>query len=414
MRRKKRTTKTLPPLHPGEVLREEFLVPMKLSPYAVARACGVPRTRIERIAREELGITADTALRLGRHSALSRSSGQSSKSLRSRDDGGGDQASTWPDSRCVRQQHDNRRGDNQKAARNIQRCWSACRRRSRTTNTASASCLRRARTGATAPACWWRRIAGVGAGCPTLLRGGRRRIAAGADEVFARADLIVKVKEPLPQERKKLRRGQILFTYLHLAPDRAQTEALIASGSPPSPTRRSPPAGHAAAADADVGGRWPDGPACGRALPGEGERRARRLLGGVPGVPPADVVILGGGVAGTMPRIGVGLGARSRWSTAIPMLCGASRPVRRARAHRVLDPRRRRGALPARRPGDRYGAGPGRGGAEADQRGDREGDEARRRDRRRRHRSGRLRGDFAADHAFATRPTWCTRSCTIA
>jgi antitoxin HigA-1 len=67
MRRKKRTTKTLSPLHPGEVLREEFLVPMKLSPYAVARACGVPRTRIERIAREELGITADTALRLGRH-----------------------------------------------------------------------------------------------------------------------------------------------------------------------------------------------------------------------------------------------------------------------------------------------------------------------------------------------------------
>jgi addiction module HigA family antidote len=57
----------LPPLHPGEVLREEFLGPLKLSPYAVAKACGVPRTRIERIAREELGITADTALRLGRY-----------------------------------------------------------------------------------------------------------------------------------------------------------------------------------------------------------------------------------------------------------------------------------------------------------------------------------------------------------
>ena len=57
---------TLPPLHPGEVLREEFLVPLGLSAYAVAKACGVPRTRIERIAREELGITADTALRLGR------------------------------------------------------------------------------------------------------------------------------------------------------------------------------------------------------------------------------------------------------------------------------------------------------------------------------------------------------------
>jgi antitoxin HigA-1 len=56
----------LPPPHPGEVLREEFLKPMGLTPYAVAKACRVPRTRIERIAREELGISADTALRLGR------------------------------------------------------------------------------------------------------------------------------------------------------------------------------------------------------------------------------------------------------------------------------------------------------------------------------------------------------------
>ena len=55
---------TLPPMHPGEMLREEFLVPIGLTPYRVAKACGVPRTRIERIAREELGITADTALRL--------------------------------------------------------------------------------------------------------------------------------------------------------------------------------------------------------------------------------------------------------------------------------------------------------------------------------------------------------------
>ncbi len=53
-------------IHPGEVLREEFLLPMKLSAYAVARACGVPRTRIERLAREETPITADTALRLAK------------------------------------------------------------------------------------------------------------------------------------------------------------------------------------------------------------------------------------------------------------------------------------------------------------------------------------------------------------
>jgi addiction module HigA family antidote len=61
---------TLPPLHPGEVLREEFLNPMGLTPYAVAKACGVPRTRLERIVREELGISADTALRLGRFFAI--------------------------------------------------------------------------------------------------------------------------------------------------------------------------------------------------------------------------------------------------------------------------------------------------------------------------------------------------------
>jgi len=59
--------KRLPPVHPGEVLREEFLVPLRLTPYAVAKACGVPRTRIERLAREETPVTADTALRLARY-----------------------------------------------------------------------------------------------------------------------------------------------------------------------------------------------------------------------------------------------------------------------------------------------------------------------------------------------------------
>src|SRR5471032_3508749 len=58
--------KKLPPVHPGEILREEFLKPLKLTPYAVAAALNVPRTRIERIAREEKPVTADTALRLGK------------------------------------------------------------------------------------------------------------------------------------------------------------------------------------------------------------------------------------------------------------------------------------------------------------------------------------------------------------
>jgi addiction module HigA family antidote len=56
----------LKPMHPGEVLREEFLVPLKMSAGSLAKVCGLPRTRIERIANEQSGITADTALRLAK------------------------------------------------------------------------------------------------------------------------------------------------------------------------------------------------------------------------------------------------------------------------------------------------------------------------------------------------------------
>jgi addiction module HigA family antidote len=62
--------KKLPYVHPGEVLREDYLVPMKLAPYTLAKALGVPRTRIERLAREETPVTADTALRLARYFAI--------------------------------------------------------------------------------------------------------------------------------------------------------------------------------------------------------------------------------------------------------------------------------------------------------------------------------------------------------
>ena len=71
--------------------------------------------------------------------------------------------------------------------------------------------------------------AGVGAGLSDAdYQAAGADIVAGADAVFASAELIVKVKEPLAPERKKLRREQILFTYLHLAPDPAQTQDLIA------------------------------------------------------------------------------------------------------------------------------------------------------------------------------------------
>ena len=59
-------TKKLAPMHPGEVLREEFLIPLNLSAGALAKVCGVPRTRIERLANNSTSITADTALRLSK------------------------------------------------------------------------------------------------------------------------------------------------------------------------------------------------------------------------------------------------------------------------------------------------------------------------------------------------------------
>lgn len=60
------TALKLAPVHPGEILREEFLAPLNLSAGAVARAIGVPRTRIERLASEQVELTPDTALRLAR------------------------------------------------------------------------------------------------------------------------------------------------------------------------------------------------------------------------------------------------------------------------------------------------------------------------------------------------------------
>ncbi|MFZ0600609.1 MAG: alanine dehydrogenase, partial [Roseiarcus sp.] len=74
--------------------------------------------------------------------------------------------------------------------------------------------------------------AGLGSGLPDeeYVQAGGRIVPTGA-EVFAEAQMIVKVKEPLADERKRLRKGQILFTYLHLAPDLEQTRDLIASGA---------------------------------------------------------------------------------------------------------------------------------------------------------------------------------------
>jgi len=154
--------------------------------------------------------------------------------------------------------------------------------------------------------------AGLGAGLPDAdYRAAGAQIVADADTVFGRAELIVKVKEPLAAERNKLHRGQVLFTYLHLAPDRAQTEDLLSSGvtaiayetvtSPqgalPLLTPMSEVAGRMAP---HVGARCLEKENGGRGV----------LLGGVPGVAAASVLVLGGGVAGTNAAlIAAGMGA---------------------------------------------------------------------------------------------------------
>jgi len=156
------------------------------------------------------------------------------------------------------------------------------------------------------------RGAGLGSGIPDdrFTEAGAR--LAGVDEVFAKADLIVKVKEPQPAEYARFRSGQILFTYLHLAPLPELTQALMktgvtaiayetmadASGSLPLLTPMSEVAGRMSIL---VGAYYLQKTLGGRGI----------LLSGVPGVPPADVVIIGGGVVGTnAAKIALGMGAR--------------------------------------------------------------------------------------------------------
>ncbi len=137
------------------------------------------------------------------------------------------------------------------------------------------------------------------------------KVAATAAEVFKAADMIVKVKEPQAGERKMLREGQILFTYLHLAPDPEQTKDLIASGATciayETVTDRNgglpllAPMSEVAGRLAPQVGAW----TLQKANGGRGV-----LMGGVPGVGPARVLVIGGGVVGThAAKIAAGMGA---------------------------------------------------------------------------------------------------------
>ncbi len=154
--------------------------------------------------------------------------------------------------------------------------------------------------------------AGIGAGFEDAeYTAAGAAIAPDAAEVFARADLIVKVKEPQPVERRMLREGQVLFTYLHLAPDPDQTHDLIASGATC--------IAYETVTDAQGGLPLlaPMSEVAGRLAPQVGAWTLQKanggrgvLLGGVPGVGPAKVVVIGGGVVGThAARIAAGMGA---------------------------------------------------------------------------------------------------------
>ena len=142
--------------------------------------------------------------------------------------------------------------------------------------------------------------AGLGSGLPddAYLEHGAE-LASGPETIFAEADLIVKVKEPLPQEWPLLRKGQSVFTYFHFAASREITEAVLHSGATavayetlrdaqgrlPLLTPMSEVAGRMSIQE---GAKYLERPQMGRGI----------LLGGVPGVAPARIVILGGGVVG--------------------------------------------------------------------------------------------------------------------
>ena len=153
--------------------------------------------------------------------------------------------------------------------------------------------------------------AGIGMSDELYLAAGAT-LVADAQQVFAQADMIVKVKEPQPQECAMLREGQILYTYLHLAPDPEQTAALIKSGAIciAYETITGPGGGLPLLAPmSEVAGRM--AVQAGAAHLEKSKGGMGVLLGGVPGVAAAHVAIIGAGVVGTHAlQMAVGMGAR--------------------------------------------------------------------------------------------------------
>jgi alanine dehydrogenase len=138
------------------------------------------------------------------------------------------------------------------------------------------------------------------------------KIAGTAAEVFEKADMIVKVKEPQPSEWAQLREGQILYTYLHLAPDPDQTRGLVESGCT-AIAYETVTDDHGGlpllAPMSEVAGRLAIQASATALQKANGGRGV--LLGGVPGVKPGQVTVIGGGVVGiNAARMAVGLGAK--------------------------------------------------------------------------------------------------------
>ena len=249
------------------------------------------------------------------------------------------------------------------------------------------------------------RNAGAGAGYPDAEyeQAGATLVSDHA-AVFEKADLVVKVKEPLPSEYALLRPGQILFTYLHLAASRSLTEALMKSGvtglayETIEVNRRLP----LLEPMSEIAGRMSilvGGYFLAKHFGGSGV-----LLGGVPGVLPGKVVVLGGGASGiNAARMAQGLGAdvtilevdleRMRF---LDITLHTAHTLYSNEAHLME-------LLPAVDLLDRRGAGARREGAQADPPRNAAADAARQRAGGHRDRPGRLRGNLAPDDASTIR-----------
>ncbi len=192
-------------------------------------------------------------------------------------------------------------------------------------------------------------------------------IAPDAAAVFSGAEMIIKVKEPQKIEWERLEPRHILFTYLHLAPDPAQTEGLLKSGAAAIAYETVTDAKGGLpllAPMSEVAGRIAVFSAAETLLKHNGGMGL--LLCGVPGVPPARVVVLGGGVVGSnAARMAAGLGAEVVAGALDPAHARAGRPLSGPHPDPLFDLRRRRGRDPEGRRHHRRRADCRRGRAQA-------------------------------------------------